>query len=471
MPSIIPSSEIQRKDHLAMSCPPVASPLYAQQISGCLAHRIGQMGLRQMELVQSLERLRPELARLRDEYEDGSLALLRVPEQSADIETARAALDTLSQGARDIIVFGTGGSSLGGQTLAHFTEWYVPTESGPRPERPRLRFYHNLDAATLNHTFTRFDLKTTRFIFISKSGGTAETLLQAMAAFQAAEDAGLRARFPTMFLGLSEPARPGADNGLRALCAHYGVPVLDHDPAVGGRFSVLTNVGLLPAMARNLDVQALRDGARQVVAALRRTPDPAAFPPAAGAAVAYTLEKERQIGVQVMMPYSDRLGRLSQWFVQLWAESLGKQGHGSTPLAALGPVDQHSQLQLFLDGPATHMVTLISTPAPPSGPRIRKELAQLCGVPYLGGRTAADLVAAEHNAIHDALIAAGRPVRRFDVPILDARALGALLMHFMLEVVLVARLAGINPFDQPAVETGKRLTRDYLAKTADESAT
>ena len=139
-------------------------------------------------------------------------------------------------------------------------------------------------------------------------------------------------------------------------------------------------------------------------------------------------------------------------------------GQGTTPIAALGPVDQHSQLQLFLDGPPEHMMTLIRTDCGGKGPLIGADLAELGNVPSLAERTAGDLVAAEQNAIHDALIKASRPVRSIDIPKLDERALGGLMMHFMMETILAARLLGIDPFDQPAVETGKVLTREYLAE-------
>ncbi len=437
--------------------------LFTHRISGCLEHVIGAQGLAPERLARWLDRLRPAIELLRHDYQNNTLPLLHLPERRDDITQAKRALAHLARGAKEIIVFGTGGSSLGGQTLAHFTEWYVPERETTTEPAPRLRFYHNLDATTLHHTLTRFDLETTRFIVISKSGNTAETLLQMLAALQAVEKAGLKEKIGQMFLAITDPAEVRSANGLRDLCAHYGIPVLDHEPGLGGRYAVLSNVGLLPAMIRNLDVLALRAGAKTVVEALLETEDPALFPPAAGAAVACALNAEKGIGIHVLMPYADRLGRLSQWFVQLWAESLGKDGKGTTPIAALGPVDQHSQLQLFLDGPKDHMITLIRTQNHHKGPRIRPDLARLAGVESLAQRTAGDLVEAEQNAIYDALIQAGRPVRSFDIPILNERTLGALLMHFMLEVILAARLLEVDPFDQPAVETGKQLTHNYLS--------
>jgi glucose-6-phosphate isomerase len=266
-----------------------------------------------------------------------------------------------------------------------------------------------------------------------------------------------------MFLAVTEPKAPGATNGLRALCEEFGIPALDHDPNIGGRFSGLTNVGLLPALARGLDVVALREGAGSVVRAMLEASSPGEFAPAVGAATAIGLAKKRGIRANVMLPYSDRLSRFAAWYVQLWGESLGKQGEGTTPVAALGPVDQHSQLQLYLDGTPQHFITVIREDCAGRGPRVPADLAKIASADYLAGRAAGDLVAAQQRAVPEALIAAGRPVRTIDIGSLDERALGALMMHFMLETILAAHLLGVDPFDQPAVESGKILTRRYLA--------
>jgi glucose-6-phosphate isomerase len=165
----------------------------------------------------------------------------------------------------------------------------------------------------------------------------------------------------------------------------------------------------------------------------------------------------------IMLPYGDRLSRFAAWYGQLWGESLGKDGEGTTPVAALGPVDQHSQLQLYLDGAPQHFITIIRESCAGRGPRVSADLAKLAGADYLAGHTAGDLVAAQQRALPEALIAAGRPVRTIDLKTLNERALGALMMHFMLETILAAHLLGVDPFDQPAVESGKVLTRRYLA--------
>jgi glucose-6-phosphate isomerase len=435
----------------------------SQSVEGCLEAKIGKAGLSRPALDRTLARLQPRLASLREDYASGALPLLRVPEWRDDIEAAREALATLTKDARTLVFFGTGGSSLGGQTLAQLGGWGIPGDdgNGGQRDRPRTRFYDNLDPRTLERALSSLDLATTRFVVVSKSGNTPETLVQTIAAIEAVRAAGLGDRIPALFLGLTEP-RSKATNGLRDLCEALSIPTLPHDPNIGGRFSGLTNVGLLPALARGLDVEALRDGAGSVVKALLEARAPQDFAPAVGAAVAVGLAKECGVKVNVMLPYSDRLSRFAAWYVQLWGESLGKNGEGTTPVAALGPVDQHSQLQLYLDGAPQHFITMVRENCAGNGPCVSADLAKIAHAEYLSGHAAGDLVAAQQKAIPEALLAAGRPARTIDLERLDERALGALLMHFMLETILAGHLLGVDPFDQPAVESGKIITRRYL---------
>ena len=437
---------------------------YTHSIDGCLEAAIGKHGLTATELGRWLDPLAPALAALQEDYRSRQLPHLRIAEETADVSVAQSVLARLSKGAETIVFFGIGGSSLGGQTLAQLGGWNIPgMADAAQRGRPRTRFYDNLDPVTLQSALGSFNLAATRFVLTSKSGGTPETLVQALAALAATKDAGLAGRLPELFLGITEPAIPGKANGLRALLEAHAIPILDHHPDIGGRYSVFTNVGLLPAMARGLDALAVRAGARHVVSALMAAKSPREFLPALGAAIAVGMARERGVRAQIMMPYADRLGRLGHWFAQLWAESLGKNGQGTAPIAALGPVDQHSQLQLFMDGPREYLVSVVRAPTAGLGPRLSPPLATAAGLGYLAGRTAGDLVAAQAAAVPEALKRAGRPVRVFDLAGLDEPSVGALMMHFMLETILAARLMGVDPFDQPAVELAKVLARERIA--------
>ncbi|MEZ5817983.1 MAG: glucose-6-phosphate isomerase [Hyphomicrobiaceae bacterium] len=441
--------------------------LVTQSVAGCLESAIGSSGLTEARLKGWVHRLDGAMGDLRTAYERGTLAHLRVPEATADIAEAEAAMTALSEGAQTIVFLGTGGSSLGGQALAQLNGWNLPGGADEaQRNRPRTRFYDNLDATTLGRALETLDLATTRFVVISKSGGTPETLAQAVAALAAVKEAGLGDRIKRHFLALADPVSGGRVSGLRQLAADFGIPVLDHEPGVGGRFSVLTNVGLLPAIARGLDVRALRRGAGAVVQGLLGATGADSFAPAVGAATAIGLLREQGVKCSVMMPYADRLGRFGHWYVQLWAESLGKGGEGTTPLACLGPLDQHSQLQLFMDGPKEHLITVVRVPTEGSGPVLDGELCGRAGIGFLAGRPLGDLVAAQSEAVPEALGKAGRAVRRIDLDRLDETAFGALLMHMMLETILAGRLLEVDPFDQPAVELAKVLTRERLSASA-----
>lgn len=443
--------------------------------SQTLQKRLGAHGLPEHRLASHLADLAPAMANLVMARAQKSLGLLSVVDDVADIEAAEAVLAELSRDARTLVFFGTGGSGLGGQMLAQVTGWGIPGSADKDQKlRPRTRFYDNLDGQTLAGALLGLDLATTRFVVTSKSGNTVETLAQAIAALDAVNRAGLGKSIPKLFLGLTEPSKPSVSNGLRALFEKHAIPILPHHTGIGGRFSVLSNVGLVPGLARGLDVRALRRGAARVLDQMAGAKSPGDVPAAVGAAIVVGLARDKLVTNQIIWPYADRLQRLGPWFVQLWAESLGKAGHGTTPLACLGPLDQHSQLQLFMDGPRSHLITILRQSAVPlhsarhDHDRARDvmldvALAWDAGISFLGGRTVSELVAAQAHAVPDALARAGRPVRIFTFDRLDAETVGALIMHFMLETILAAHLFGVDPYDQPAVELAKILTRQRFA--------
>ena len=308
--------------------------------------------------------------------------------------------------------------------------------------RPGTRRWRALDAEDLH------------VLAISKSGGTAETLAQALLAATHLARTLAPDLVGARFTVITEPG----DRPLRRLGERIGARILDHDPAVGGRFSALTLVGLLPAAIGGLDIDAIRSGASDILERFVR--DGTDSEPALGAAVATGLAKNGGKSIQVVLPYSDRLGGFARWHAQIWAESLGKEGQGTTPVPARGVTDQHCQLQLWLDGPRDKWATVFCMERAGEGPVI--ETGGDTDLAYLEGRTLGDLMAAEQQATIDSLTASGVPVRRFDLDRLDETVLGALMAHFMLETVISAGLMGVDPFGQPAVEDGKLRARARL---------
>ena len=431
-----------------------------QNIDSARAEKIGAHGIATPALDAALARASNALDWLREAHANATLPLLRLPAKASDLDEIGQAAARLRAGASDVVVLGTGGSSLGGQTLAQLAGVGVRGLDVFRPT-PRMHFMDNLDPATYGELLARLPLATTRFIAISKSGGTGETLMQTAAALAAVNEAGLDARVGELFFGISEAVKPGRQNGLRDLLGP-SVQVLEHDPGIGGRYSGLSNVGLLPAAILGLDIAALRAGAAMALAPVLAQRPPAEVPAALGAALNVAAAAAGK-NITVLMAYADKLERFSRWYVQLWAESLGKGGKGTTPLGALGPVDQHSQLQLFIAGPRDKLFTIITVDAAGKGPRIDPALAKRAGEVDLGARTIGDLVAAQGRATAETLARNGCPVRTIHIARLDETSLGALMMHFFLETIIAAHLIGVEAFDQPAVEEGKVLAKAYLA--------
>jgi glucose-6-phosphate isomerase len=435
-----------------------------QTIDLALESRIGRGGLARVTLDQASARVGKAIDRLREEEKSRRLALLQLPSMTEDLAEIRDAASVLRRDATDIVMLGTGGSSLGGQTLAQLKDYGVPG-AGRFTDAPRLHFLDNLDPVTFEHVLHRLPLSTTRFVAVSKSGGTGETLMQTIAVLSALHRAGLKALPADAILGLSEPRRPGVRNALRDLLEPEGVRFLDHHTGVGGRYSALTNVGLLPAAVMGLDAAAVRAGAAAALAPLLSGGTIAEMPAALGAALSVAA-MEHGKGVTVIAAYADRLERFTRWWVQLWAESLGKDGKGSQPVAAIGPVDQHSQLQLYLAGPKDKLFTVITTAVAGLGPVMDAQLSRRAGEAGFAGKHIGDLVAAQGRATADTLARNGCPTRQIHLDRLDEKALGELLMHFMLETILAGYAIGVDPFDQPAVEEGKILAKKYLAGEA-----
>jgi len=375
--------------------------------------------------------------------------ILALPERTADLAEIAQQAEALAGLAQQVLVLGIGGSSLGGQALVALAD----RGFGPRPGRPRLRFLDNVDPDSLGLQAAALEPAHAALLIVSKSGGTIETLAQALALlppFLRLAPAERRRRV----LAITELP----DSPLGRLARDHNLTLLPHEPQLGGRFTALSAVALLPAALAGLDIAAVRAGAAAVMQALRASPE--AAPPVLGAAAMVALA-ETGASQQVLMPYCDRLAVFGGWFCQLWAESLGKAGRGQTPVRALGTVDQHSQLQLFLEGPRDKAFTLIRLETRGQGPRLDPALAATT-LPELGRRTIGDLFEAEARATADTLRAAGLPLREFLLPRLDERALGALLQHFLVETLLAGSLLGVSPFGQPAVEAGKQLARRYL---------
>ena len=416
--------------------------------------------LAQHDIATAFSRRKPEadraLAYWRGSIDSSFSAFRRSVEREDDIESAQKIVEHLVRNASDVVILGIGGSSLGAQAIAQLGFWDTAAYK-PAASAPRLHIIDNLDGATFENFLRNIDLKTTRFHVVSKSGSTTEPLLQLLTVIDALEKVGGGKHLKHHFSGEAEPG----DNPLRAILSDMGAPMLVHDPDLGGRYTAFSTVGLVPAMLAGLDALALRRAGRAALEEALRGTSSAID----GAALAVAAS-DVNLSQQVMLCYTDRLERFAKWWRQLWAESLGKAGNGTTPVDALGPVDQHSQLQLYLDGPRDKMFTLIDAP---TGSKATANVAWATRhkLPLLAGRDMCDVTKAQCRATAETLAKHNRPLRRISLngP-LDEVGLANLFVHFILETLIAARLWNIDPFGQPAVEEGKILTRKFLeAKT------
>jgi glucose-6-phosphate isomerase len=410
--------------------------LYKHDFSNCMQGQIDCSGTSPSAINDALRKLADC-----DVMSPGWSPITRLPSRRDDIEIIESTAARLRKYER-VLVLGTGGSSLGARAL---------TAIAPQDEASRLIFLDNLDPNETALHLSPEALNNAAIIAISKSGTTLETLTTLSIALE-----NLTGRDPLSerFVAITRPGK----SPLRDIAELHGAQVIDHDINLPGRFSVLSAVGLLPAAVAGIRPVAVRVGAASVLQRSRQLDDQAA---AVGAAITTIFGPSREISMQVLMPYIDRLNILSLWHRQLWAESLGKSGKGTTPVPALGPVDQHSQLQLYLDGPRDKLFTIITSDCEGQGPKLGAVHHWAKASP-VEDKTVGDIVAAQQRATIDTLVAARRPVRELRIERLDERVIGALLMHFMLETMFAAMILEVDPFNQPAVEDSKRRTWEIL---------
>lgn len=383
----------------------------------------------------------------------GEQAILRAPGIVDDIAPLRSMMEVLLSGASDLVFLGTGGSSLGAQALAQIDGWGTPAYF-LNCHSPRLHFLNNLDAHTSDDFFGRLDVEGARFFVVSKSGNTLETLAQSFVALESLRSRGVSG-IHKRFIFLTEPG----DNPLRRLANQIEAPVFNHDPLLGGRFSILGALGAAALLAMDKDVAPMREGAMEVLEAVRsdKKNEMPSSSPLRGALVAVGLSRAGYDNA-VLLAYADRLEAASKWHQQLWMESLGKEGHRANLVCALGPAAQHAQLQAWLDAaPNTgNWFTLLCLP-PEASTSVQVEIDKRLQKQSLGC-----IVGAQWHATAEVLVGKGAPLRRLRLNALDAHALGGLFMHFMIETLVTARMLGISALGQPAVEQVKRNAIEQL---------
>lgn len=406
-------------------------------------------------------------ARLREgaERNESGFGWLRLP--YADQEECRAVSRWLAS-FDAVVQIGIGGSALGTFMLAGALLHPFHNEL-PREKRggPRLYVADNVDPGGLQAIWDVIDPAETVFVVASKSGSTAETMANFLWFYERlrnrlGEEAAL-----VRILVLTDPEK----GTLRSFVSETRCRTLPVPPSVGGRFSVLSCVGLAAAEAVGIDTESLLAGARAMDARIVGASGLADNPSWILAAL-HVLAFRDGRNMAVFMPYADGLRDFSEWFAQLWGESLGKANLGSTPVRALGAIDQHSQLQLYMSGPDDKLYTLVDVERHRPGLAIPAGGAEsLAPLAYLAGKDFGEMLRVEARATASALVKAGRPLLWLQIPVLDAYRLGALIFLFEHVTACAGFLLGIDPFDQPGVEQGKRYIYGLMGRNGFEDET
>jgi glucose-6-phosphate isomerase len=372
---------------------------------------------------------------------------------SQDTSTIKSTAAHVRKTSENFLILGIGGSALGPRAILEAMSSFHNLQ-----KKPRVFIYDNVDPRTLRHIFSLIDLKTTSVNVISKSGSTAETAASFMILWNKMKKV-LGREASNRFIVTTDPEK----GNLRKIVNEEGLRSLIIPQGVGGRYSVLSSVGLLLAEVIGIDSDEMLRGALDIH---KRCSESELWqnPAYLFGALLYLMDKEKHRGINVMVPYADSLKPFSEWFCQLWAESLGKETKGLTPYPSLGTTDQHSQLQLWTEGPQDKVIIFIRINEYGVDIKIPDIFKGTEGFNYLSGHTLSELIKAEEEATELALAKAGRPNMTITIPQIDAYHLGQLFHFFEIATAFTGALFGINPFNQPGVEEGKNLTYGMMGK-------
>jgi glucose-6-phosphate isomerase len=382
--------------------------------------------------------------------------------------------DILSTAARvrdtfdNFVVLGIGGSALGPiavqQAIKHLHYNELPAD---KRGGPRLYVEDNIDPERVAALFDTIDVEKTCFNVITKSGSTSETMSQLLIVFDM-----LKKRLGGERIGRHIVATTDRRKGyLIKIARSHGLKTFVIPDGVGGRFSELCPVGLLPAAVCGIDIEQMLAGAAYMDE-LCREEDIRKNPGWMAGVLMYILMEKKGKNIQVAMPYADSLKYMADWHAQLWAESLGKRQTvrgkvvhaGQTPVKALGVTDQHSQVQLYTEGPFDKVVTFLGVDRYRAEYRIPRGFEDIPAVSFLGSHTMNELIQSERAATEYALVKAGKLNQTITLPEVNEFTIGQLLYFFMVQTAVCGELLGIDAFDQPGVEEGKNAAYALLGR-------
>jgi len=422
---------------------------YRQDLESCYAERIGNNGISEENTVKIAKDITENL----DSFKLENLRLFNFEDISERAENIEKIAKDLQKKFKKLYILGTGGSTLCGQAICGLNE--------KKDKEHKSIFVDNIDPDSFNFIFENFDPQDSFILAISKSGNTIETITQFILFLNKYIEEGFEKDIHKHFMVITTPDANGK-NSIEKISNDFNIPISNHED-VGGRFSIFSSVGLLPAAFGELDILKFLEGAENCLTKSFNMAEEA--PAILGAAL--NAEFANNGGANtVIMPYVDRLKNFTNWFSQIWSESLGKTEKAITPIRSLGTLDQHSQLQLFLEGKKDKLYNIITNQTKDRGRSLKiinKENLHH-GVEFLNDKKAGDVINAAVSSTTQTLKNNGLPVRSFELERVNEYCFGELSMHFVLETVLLAKYWQLNPFDQPAVEQGKKIALNILGK-------
>lgn len=434
-------------------------------LNNCLSKVVGgETGLSTADVTAFTSRLETVHKEFEEERKLGHHAFRSLPEDTGAVKKVQEFANSMKGQLTDLIVVGIGGSSLGARALINALchPHHNALSAEARGKAPRVFFVENPDPSSIKAVLDLIEPERTMVLAITKSGNTAETMAGFMTVYEHLKDNVSEATLKKNIVVISDPE--GGD--LRRMSQVEGWRAFDIPKSVGSRYSVFTPAGLLPAALCGVDIETLVDGARDMEESVIASHDPLHNPAYSHALIHFLFDELKEIRQNVFMPYSDRLSELADWYRQLWAESLGKRVNqsgdvvnaGTTPIKALGAVDQHSQVQLYVEGPADKFFTFIEVRDHGSDRRIPDIFNEYEEASYLGNKYLGELLNIERKATEYSLTRAGRPNITLQIPEVTPNFVGELMQMLMISTVVAGKLYEVNPYDQPGVEEGKNAT-------------
>jgi glucose-6-phosphate isomerase len=420
----------------------------------------------------AIDKMQPQIDRALDEVDKlrkgDDVAFFHLPFKREHVDKIEQLADSTAKNFDNYVLLGIGGSSLGPIAVQNALKdpmWNLLPPS-KRDSRPRMFFLDNIEPDMIASISRFINPKKTLFNVISKSGSTAETMSQFMIFRQQLIRAVGKEKASSHIIATTDP-----ENGLmREIVNQEGYESLEVPAGIGGRFSVLSPVGLFPAAVSGVNITKLLDGAASITKKCKGA-NVWRNPAMLIASMLYLADTKKNKPIHVMMPYSNRLYSIADWYRQLWAESLGKRlsgrkvvNTGPTTVKALGATDQHSQSQLYVEGPADKVIIFIRVENFDSTVKIPRGFAGKPGLSYLSGHTLNELIDAEQKATEVTLAKNKRPSITITLPEISEETIGALFYMFEMATAYAGQFYSINAYNQPGVEEGKQFAYGIMGR-------